>query len=78
MEYAGNKVPVGTLFMVSPAVVHRLPEVFAAPVREDKRYHNERTGFAGGTAPDCGSWRPGPETPCLVCHRRRADVSVFR
>ena len=33
MEYAGQTVPADTLAMVSPAVSHRLPEVFADPER---------------------------------------------
>ncbi len=78
MEYAGNTIPAGTLFMVSPAIAHRLPEVFAARAREAKPHHNALIGFGGGKAPDYGSWRSDAETPCRVCHRRRADVSVFR
>ncbi len=78
MEYAGNTVPVGTLAMMSPAVSRRLPPVFAAPAREDERHHNALIRFGGGKAPDYGSWRSGPDTPCRVCHRRRADARVFR
>ena len=59
MEYAGHTVPAGTLAMVSPAVSHRLPEVFAAPQRfaperfappasEDKQHHYALIGFGGG------------------------------
>ncbi len=59
LEYAGHTVPAGTLAMVSPAVSHRLPEVFADPERfdperfappasEDKQHHYALIGFGGG------------------------------
>ena len=59
LEYAGHTVPADTLAMVSPAVSHRLPEVFADPERfvperfappasEDKQHHYALIGFGGG------------------------------
>ena len=59
MEYSGYTVPAGALAMVSPAVSHRLPEVFADPERfaperfappasEDKQHHYALIGFGGG------------------------------
>ncbi len=59
LDYAGYTVPVGTLAMVSPAVSHRLPHVFAEPERfdperfappasEDKQHHYALIGFGGG------------------------------
>ena len=121
MRYAGHTVTAGTLAMVSPAVSHRLPDVFAdperfvperfaAPASEDKQHHYALIGFGGGKhrcmgkhfaylqlkaiwsvlldrfdfsgdgavpAPDYGSWVTGPEIPCRVRYRRRAEASVF-
>lgn len=59
VHYAGYTVPAGTLAMVSPAVSHRLPHVFANPERfaperfappasEDKQHHYALIGFGGG------------------------------
>ena len=59
MRYAGHTVPAGSLAMVSPAVSHRLPEVFndpdrfaperfAPPASEDKQHHYALIGFGGG------------------------------
>ena len=57
--YKDHLVPAGTLAMVSPAVSHRLPHVFADPERfsperfnppacEDKQHHYALIGFGGG------------------------------
>ena len=122
LRYRGSVVPAGTMAMVSPAVSHRLPHVFADPERffpdrfappasEDRQHHYALIGFGGGkhacmgknfaymqlkaiwtvlldrfdfTAdsgfprPNYGSWVTGPETPCRVRYRRRAEPSVFR
>ena len=59
VEYRGRIVPAGTLAMVSPAVSHRLPHVFAdpdrflpdrfaAPAHEDKQHQYTLIGFGGG------------------------------
>ena len=59
MPYGDYVVPAGTLAMVSPAVAHRLPELFAdpdrfnpdrfaPPAREDKQHHYSLIGFGGG------------------------------
>lgn len=59
MPYAGYVVPEGALAMVSPAMAHRLPELFAdpdqfnpdrfaPPAREDKQHHYSLIGFGGG------------------------------
>ena len=59
LEYAGHELPAGTLAMVSPAVSHRLPHVFADPERfaparfappssEHKQHHYALIGFGGG------------------------------
>ena len=59
LNFAGYTVPAGTLAMVSPAVSHRLPHVFADPERfnperfappagEDKQHHYALIGFGGG------------------------------
>ena len=59
VHYAGYLVPAGTLAIVSPAVSHRLPHVFADPERfaperfappncEDKQHHYALIGFGGG------------------------------
>ena len=57
--YGDYIVPAGTMAMVSPAVSHRLPHVFADPERfspdrfappacEDKQHHYALIGFGGG------------------------------
>ena len=59
VRYRDYIVPVGTLAMVSPAVSHRLPHVFADPERfspdrfappacEDKQHQYALIGFGGG------------------------------
>ncbi len=59
MRYRGYEVPAGSLAMVSPAVSHRLPELFAepdrfdpdryaSPAREDKQHPYALIGFGGG------------------------------
>ena len=59
VHYGGHSVPAGTLAVVSPAVSHRLPHVFADPDRfyperfappasEDKQHHYALIGFGGG------------------------------
>ena len=59
LRHAGCTVPAGTLAVVSPAVSHRLPHVFAEPERfdperfappagEDKQHHYALIGFGGG------------------------------
>ena len=59
MRYKDHTVPAGTLAMVSPAVSHRLPHVFADPERfspdrfaapacEDKQHDYALIGFGGG------------------------------
>ena len=59
LHYAGHTVPAGTLAMVSPALSHRLPQVFADPDRfaparfappsgEHKQHHYALIGFGGG------------------------------
>ena len=59
LSHAGYTVPAGTLAMVSPAVSHRLPNLFAEPERfdperfappavEDKQHHYALIGFGGG------------------------------
>ena len=59
LHHAGYTLPVGTLAMVSPAVSHRLaqvfadpqrfnPERFAPPANEDKQHHYALIGFGGG------------------------------
>ena len=59
MRYGDYVVPEGALAMVSPAVSHRLPHLFAAPdrfdpdrfappAREDKQHHYALIGFGGG------------------------------
>ena len=59
MRYRGYEVPAGSLAMVSPAVSHRLPELFAEPdrfdpdryappAREDKQHPYALIGFGGG------------------------------
>ena len=59
MCYGDYLVPAGTLAMVSPAVSHRLPHIFAdpdrfdpdrfgTPAREDKQHHYALIGFGGG------------------------------
>ncbi len=59
VRYSGHVVPAGTLAVVSPAVSHRLPSVFADPDRfapdrfappasEDKQHHYALIGFGGG------------------------------
>ncbi len=122
LRYGGSVVPAGTMAMVSPAVSHRLPRVFADPERffpdrfappasEDRQHHYALIGFGGGKhacmgknfaymqlkaiwtvlldrfdfvagprfpSPNYGSWVTGPETPCRVRYRRRAEPSVFR
>jgi sterol 14alpha-demethylase len=57
-EFAGHVVPAGDLAMVSPAVSHRIPEIFAdpcrydpdrfAPPREEDRIPYALIGFGGG------------------------------
>jgi sterol 14-demethylase len=58
-DYAGYAVPAGSLAMVSPAVSHRIPEVFGEPDRydpdrfapprlEDKKSLFALIGFGGG------------------------------
>ena len=122
LRYGDRVVPAGTLAMVSPAVSHRLPQVFADPERffpdrfappasEDRQHHYALIGFGGGKhacmgknfaymqlkaiwtvladrfdfvadakfpRPNYGSWVTGPEEPCRVGYRRRAEPSVFR
>ena len=122
LRYGDRVVPAGTMAMVSPAVSHRLPHVFADPERffpdrfappasEDRQHHYALIGFGGGKhacmgknfaymqlkaiwtvlldrfdfvadarfpRPDYGSWVTGPEKPCRVGYRRRAEPSVFR
>ncbi|MCY3921260.1 MAG: cytochrome P450 [Chloroflexi bacterium] len=59
MRYGDYVVPSGSLAMVSPAVSHRLPHLFAdpdrfdpdrfaPPAREDKQHHYSLIGFGGG------------------------------
>ncbi len=59
LQYRDRLVPAGTLAMVSPAVSHRLPEVFADPERflpdrfagpdsEEKQHQYALIGFGGG------------------------------
>ena len=59
LRYGGRPVPAGTMAMVSPAVSHRLPHLFADPERffpdrfappacEDKQHHYALIGFGGG------------------------------
>ena len=59
LQYRDCLVPAGTLAMVSPAVSHRLPEVFADPERflpdrfagpdsEEKQHQYALIGFGGG------------------------------
>ena len=59
LRYGDHVVPAGTLAMVSPAVSHRLPHVFADPERfsperfappacEDKQHQYALIGFGGG------------------------------
>ena len=59
LHYGGSVVPAGAMAMVSPAVSHRLPHVFADPERffpdrfappasEDKQHHYALIGFGGG------------------------------
>ncbi len=59
VRYGDHNVPAGTLAMVSPAVSHRLPHVFADPERfsperfdppacEDKQHQYALIGFGGG------------------------------
>ena len=59
LHYGDHIVPAGTLAMVSPAVSHRLPHVFANPDRfdpdrfappngEDKQHRHALVGFGGG------------------------------
>ncbi|MCY4612335.1 MAG: cytochrome P450 [Nitrospira sp.] len=59
VRYGDHLVPAGTLAMVSPAVSHRLPHVFADPERfsperfdppacEDKQHQYALIGFGGG------------------------------
>ena len=59
LRYGGRLVPAGTMAMVSPAVSHRLPHLFADPERffpdrfappasEDKQHHYALIGFGGG------------------------------
>lgn len=59
MPYGDYVVPAGALAMVSPAVSHRLPHLFAdpdrfdpdrfsAPAREDKQHPYALIGFGGG------------------------------
>ena len=59
VRYGDHHVPAGTLAMVSPAVSHRLPHVFADPERfsperfdppacEDKQHQYALIGFGGG------------------------------
>ncbi len=59
LRHAGHTVPAGALAVVSPAVSHRLPHVFADPERfdperfapprsEDKQHHYALIGFGGG------------------------------
>jgi sterol 14-demethylase len=58
-EFDVHVVPAGNLIMVSPAVSHRIPEVFADPIRcdparfappreEDRRTPYALIGFGGG------------------------------
>ena len=59
LQYKDHVVPAGALAMVSPAVSHRLPHLFADPERfnpdrfappasEDKQHHYALIGFGGG------------------------------
>ncbi len=59
MRYGDYEVPAGALAMVSPAVSHRLPQLFAdpdrfnpdrfaPPAREDKQHPYTLIGFGGG------------------------------
>ncbi len=59
LRYRDRVVPAGTMAMVSPAVSHRLPNIFADPERffpdrfappacEDKQHHYALIGFGGG------------------------------
>ena len=59
LHYGDLRVPAGTMAMVSPAVSHRLPHVFAdpekffpdrfaAPLCEDKQHRHALIGFGGG------------------------------
>ncbi len=59
LHYGDYIVPAGTLAIVSPAVSHRLPHIFADPERfsperfdppacEDKQHHFALIGFGGG------------------------------
>jgi sterol 14-demethylase len=58
-ELGGYRMPRGWLTMLCPTVAHRLPEVFADPLRydperfspgraEDKRHPHALIGFSGG------------------------------
>ena len=122
LRYGDRVVPAGTMAMVSPAVSHRLPHIFADPERffpdrfappacEDRQHRYALIGFGGGKhacmgknfaymqlkaiwtvlldrfdfslggafpRPNYGSWVTGPERPCRVRYRRRAQPSVFR
>ena len=115
-------MPAGSMAMVSPAVSHRLPNIFANPEHfypdrfappacEDRQHRYALIGFGGGKhacmgknfaymqlkaiwtvlldrfdfslsgafpRPNYGSWVTGPERPCRVRYRRRAQPSVFR
>ncbi len=59
LRYGDHVVPAGAMAMVSPAVSHRLPHLFADPERfnpdrfappacEDKQHHYALIGFGGG------------------------------
>ncbi len=59
LNYKGRTVPKGTLAMISPAVSHRMPEIFVDPDRfnpdrfappnsELKQHHYALIGFGGG------------------------------
>ncbi len=59
LNYRGYNIPAGTLAMVSPAVAHRVPHLFASPdefsperfappASEDKQHHYTLIGFGGG------------------------------
>ncbi len=122
MCYEGMSIPAGTLAIVSPAVSHRLPHVFAnpdqfnpdrfaPPASEGKQHQFALIGFGGGRHrcmgknfaimqikaiwtllldrfdfslngafpdPNYGSWVTGPQRPCQIRYRRRAQAGAVR
>lgn len=120
MRYGSVTIPAGALAIVSPAVSHRLPDVFAdpdqfnpdrfaPPASEGKQHQLALVGFGGGRHrcmgknfaimqikaiwtvlldrfdfsldgafpdPHYGSWVTGPQRPCKVRYRRRAQAAI--